>query len=326
MTNGTDSDALDTPDDAAAWDEGGAEDAREATAHGTHRAGYVVLVGLPNVGKSTLMNRFVGQKLASVTPKPQTTRHRIMGVVTEPGRQVVFLDTPGLLEPRSRLHAAMLRSARQAIAEADVVLAIHDVTRPLDAFAPVLVEVRPPGATLVVALNKIDRVSKPDLLPMLGRVHSETGGAEIVPISALTGDNVDRLLDVIGNVLPEGPPLYPADTLTEHPERFFVSELIREQVLLRFREEVPHAVEVEVERFLEQPGRRDEIDATICVERPSQKRILVGAGGQSIKELGIESRRALEVFLDRPVILRLFVKVVPDWRGDARSLRRMGYE
>lgn len=290
------------------------------------RSGYVVLVGPANVGKSTLMNRLVGQKLASVSPKPQTTRHRIMGVLTDARRQIVFLDTPGLLEPRMALHTAMLRTARHAVSEADVVLAIHDATHAPDRFAETLEETRTARATLVVALNKVDRVKKPALLPLIASLHETAPGAEIVPISALTGDNVPRLLEVLTAALPEGPALYPEETLTEHPERFFVAELVREQVLLRFREEVPHAVQVEIEQFLEQEGRRDEIDATVCVERESQKRILVGAGGRAIKELGVAARASVEEFLDRPVILRLFVKVVPDWRNDARSLRRMGYE
>ncbi len=292
-----------------------------------HRSGYVALVGRPNVGKSTLLNALLGQKLAIVSPKPQTTRHRVMGVVSDAGHQMIFLDTPGLLTPRYRLQRAMLAAARRALMEADVILVLHDVTTPMAHLVESMTEARRGRGRLMVALNKVDRIARHDVLPMIDAVTTDAPDLEVVPISALEGENLDRLLSVVGDALPPGPPLYPEDTLTEHPERFFVSEIIRENVLAQFRDEVPYAVQVEIDAFTEGDGtRRDEIHATVCVERPSQKRILVGAHGSAVKELGIQSRRAIEEFLDRPVVLKLFVKVVPDWRQDPRRLREMGYD
>jgi GTP-binding protein Era len=299
----------------------------EGTGDPDSRAGYVALVGKPNVGKSTLLNRILGQKLSIVTHKPQTTRHRVMGIWSEGNTQIVFLDTPGILEPSYRLQNAMLQAARRAITDADLILAIHDATEPVASFDEVLPELSIGKKTVVVALNKIDRVVRKEMLPVIQRLHEATNGAEVVPISAKNGDNVDRLLSVVVPSIPFGPPLYPADQLTEQPERFFVAEIVREQALLQFRDEVPYAVQVEIEQFLEGDGeRRDEIHATICVERESQKRILVGSQGSAIRELGTKSRQAIEAFLERDVVLKLFVKVVPDWRQDPRRLRQMGYE
>lgn len=291
------------------------------------RSGYVAIVGRPNVGKSTLLNQLVGQKLAIVSPKPQTTRHRVMGIWSDDGHQMILLDTPGLLEPKYRLHEVMMRTARHALDEADVVLAIHDMTRDVGELDTTLAEAKRARGTLVIALNKVDKVPRDRCLPVLEKLHAETDGADVVPISALKGDNVDRLFGVLRDALPEGPPYYPPDLVTEQPERFFVSEIVRENVLTGFRDEVPYSVEVEIEHFEEgTDGLRDVIHAAVLVERDSQKGILIGKGGKAIKELGTRSRVAIEEFLERPVILKLFVKVVPDWRRDARALRRMGYE
>lgn len=291
------------------------------------RTGYVALVGRPNVGKSTLLNRILGQKLSIVTHKPQTTRHRIVGIHSDEAAQIVFLDTPGFLEPTYRLQETMVQAARRAIVDADVVVGIHDATSPVTAFDAVLPELPQGRKPVILVVNKIDRVPKPELLPIMQTLHDAVPEAEIIPLSAKTGDNVGRLLAVMRPLLPEGPALYPTDQLTEQPERFFVAEIVREQALLQFRDEVPYALQVDIEQFLEGgEDRRDEIHATIMVERESQKRILVGAGGASVKELGTKSREAIEAFLDRPVILKLFVKVVPDWRQDPRRLRQMGYE
>lgn len=224
------------------------------------------------------------------------------------------------------LHDVMLAAARNALGDADVVLAIHDVTRPIEEFGATIDETRRSRGRLIVAMNKMDRIKKPLVLAMIERVHEQTGGADVVPLSALTGDNVDRLLGLVKAALPVGPPYYPPDVLTDQPERFFVSEIIRETILLRFRDEVPHAVQVEIERFEEQPGLKDEIDAVIYVERDSQKAILIGRAGKAIKELGIAAREAIETFLDRGVVLKLFVKVVPAWRQDVRAIRRLGLD
>jgi len=290
------------------------------------RSGYIVFLGKPNVGKSTLLNRILGQKLAIVSPKPQTTRQRVMGILSDETHQAILVDTPGLLVPHMPLHTIMLAAARNALSDADVILAIHDATRPIAEFDETLKEATRSRGSLLVALNKVDRVKKPLLLTMIEHVHAVTDGAEIVPISALDGDNVDILLGLMKAALPVGPPYYPTDVLTDQPERFFVSEIIRETILIRFSDEVPHAVQVEVERFEEAEGRKDEIDAVIHVERASQKAILIGRAGRAIKEIGIQSREAIEAFLERPVVLKLFVKVVPSWRRDPRAIRRLGLD
>ncbi len=292
---------------------------------GGFRSGYVALVGRPNVGKSTLLNRLVGQKLAIVTPKPQTTRRRVVGIWSDDTHQMIFLDTPGLIRPRYRLQSFMLQVARSAVSEADVILALHDATDGVDVLQETLHESAKGRGRLIVALNKIDLIKKERLLPMIDQLSRELADTPLVPVSALRGENVEALWDELREALPIGPPYYPPEAVTEHPERFFVAEIVREQILFQFRDEVPYATEVEVERFEESPGRKDEIDAVIYVERPSQKGILIGNRGAAIKALGIAARAEIEAFLERPVVLKLFVKVVPGWRRDARALRRMGF-
>ncbi len=292
---------------------------------GGFRSGYVALVGRPNVGKSTLLNRLVGQKLAIVSPKPQTTRRRVVGIWSDSGHQIVFLDTPGLLRPRYALQSLMLQAARSAILEADIVLGLHDVTDGADLFAEMFGEASRGRGRLVVALNKVDLMKRERLLPLIDRLSREVTDAPLVPISALTGENVERLWEVLKEGLPPGPPYYSPDAVTEHPERFFVAEIIRERVLIQYRDEIPYATEVEIESFEETPGLKDEIRAVIYVERDSQKGILIGSKGAAIKSLGVAARKEIEAFLERPVVLKLFVKVAPGWRRDARALRRLGY-
>lgn len=300
---------------AAADDTGGAG----------HRAGFVALAGCPNVGKSTLLNRLLGQKVAIVTPKPQTTRRTIKGVLTLPGSQLVFLDTPGLHDPRFRLNETMVRAAREAIADADVVVLLVDAGYPPGErdrdVARLCLE---GGRPVVLALNKWDTV--PDDLGPERRAAYEALGpfAVVVPLCALRPEAAAALVPELVARLPEGPPFYPEDTLTDQTLRDMVAELVREQVLLQCAEEVPYAVAVGVDRYQEADDG-DRVWATIYVERDSQKGILVGKGGRRIKAIGTAARHRMERVTGRPVHLKLFVKVRRDWRGDEGFLRELGY-
>jgi GTP-binding protein Era len=290
------------------------------------KSGFVGLIGRPNAGKSTLMNRLVGQKVAIVSDKPQTTRNRITGVRNYPDGQVVFVDTPGVHRPMHRLNVRMVDAALAALREVDVVLAIVDASEPSgggDRF--VMDAVRKVDAPKVLALNKVDLIAKEALLPLIERYSREVGFADIVPISALAGTNVDRLEQVILSHLPEGEPLYPEDYLTDQPERFFVAELVREQVLQHTHAELPFASAVVVDRF-EEPDAKGllRLYCTILVERESQKPIVVGKGGAMIKAIGTAARHELERFFDTRVFLDLRVKVRSEWREDERMLDELG--
>jgi GTP-binding protein Era len=287
------------------------------------RFGYVAICGLPNVGKSTLLNVILGERLAIATPKPQTTRRRTLGILTTGACQMVFVDTPGILEPRYALQGAMMRQVEEAIQDADVLLPVVDVREP--ALAPGLIEAsrRKP---LVVALNKADLLRRPeDSLPAIEALRRQVPGAEFFVVSATQGAGVPALVERLAERLPEGPPAYPLDQLTDHPERFFVAEIIRETVFTRFHQEVPYSTEVELTEFKEHPGGKDYIEATLFVESDSQKAILVGKGGQAIRALGETARPRIEELLGRPVYLSLRVAVLPNWRRDPRALRRFGY-
>ena len=289
------------------------------------KSGFVALIGRPNAGKSTLLNRLVGQKLAIVSDKPQTTRNRITGVRNFPDAQVVFVDTPGVHRPLHRLNVRMVDAALDALRDVDVVAAVVDATEPSGGgdryLMDILAKVQKPR---VLALNKVDAVEKERLLPLIDR-YSKVGFDDIVPISALTGDNVDRLEQVILTHLPEGQPLYDGDYLTDQPERFFVTELIREQVLQHTRAELPFSSAVTIDKF-------DEADdngllrlyCTIVVERESQKPIVIGRGGEMIKAIGTAARKELEAFFDTRVFLDLRVKVRAEWREDERMLDQLG--
>lgn len=291
------------------------------------KSGFVALIGRPNAGKSTLLNRLVGEKLAIVSDKPQTTRNRIIGVRTYPGAQVVFVDTPGVHRPLHRLNVRMLDAALDTLKEVDVITVVVDATeRPGGGERFLMDVVRKTEAPRVLALNKVDRLPKEALLPLIQRYDRDVGFADIVPISALTGDNVDRLEQVLQSHLPEGEPLYPEDFLTDQPERFFVGEIVREQVLQHTRAELPFASAVVVDRFEEpdRPGGMLRLFCTILVERESQKPIVVGKGGAMIKAIGTAARHELERFFDAKVFLDLRVKVRADWREDERMLDELG--
>jgi len=291
------------------------------------RFGYVSLVGLPNAGKSTLMNRLMGTKIAIVSDKPQTTRNRILGVRTYDGRgQVVYLDTPGIHRPQHRMNVRMLDAARDAMRDVDVIGLVVDVTEKTgrgDAFAVDMT--RRADRPVVLVLNKIDLVARPKLLPMIDAWHKEFGFTEIVPVSAETGENVDRLEQAFLDHLPEGEPQYPDDYLTDKPERFFVAELVREQVLRHTRNELPYTTAVVVDKF-EEPDESGlmRLYCSILVERESQKPIVVGRGGDMVKRIGTGARLELERFFDTRVFLDLRVKVQGDWREDERVLDELG--
>ena len=287
-----------------------------------HRSGYVALVGRPNAGKSTLLNALVGRKLSIVTPKPQTTRHRVLGLLSEGDYQIVLLDTPGFLEPRYGLQTRMMETVRETMAEADVVLYLADATRGVDDEGLALLGGRP----AILVLTKIDLLAQEEVLPVAEAYAAAYPFEEIVPVSAMKGFNLDRVLKLVLDRMPLGPAFYPKDQISEHPERFFVAELVREQVFRQFREEVPYATAVNVVAYEErEPPEKDLIDAEIVVERATQKGILIGKGGAALKRVGTNARREIEAFTGRPVFLRLFVKVRDDWRNKDTFLDQYGY-
>jgi GTP-binding protein Era len=291
-----------------------------------HRAGFVALVGRPNVGKSTLLNRVMGRKLAIVTPKPQTTRHRILGVETRPSAQFLFVDTPGLHQPHNLMGERMVKTARQSLADADVALwvvdAIAGVVDEDRTLAGELAAVRQP---VVVALNKIDRVPRARLIELSHQLGELLPGRHVVPVSALDGANVDELLRTLEQHLPELPALFPADVQTDLPERFFAAEIVREQLLLATHEEVPYQSAVRIESFEERTGKDlVVIAATILVARTSQRAIVLGEKGARIKHIGQQARHELERFLGARVYLELHVKVDEKWFTKAHALGELG--
>jgi GTP-binding protein Era len=290
------------------------------------KCGFVALVGRPNAGKSTLLNRLVGQKLAIVSDKPQTTRNRIVGMRQHPDAQIVFVDTPGVHKPLHRLNVRMVDSTVDALGEVDLIAVVVDASEPGGAGDRYLMDlVRKAKAPRVLVLNKIDLCDKPSLLPRLERYEREVGFADLVPVSALTGENVDRLEQVLIAHLPEGEPIYPEDYLTDQPERFFVAELVREQVLRQTHDELPFSTAVLVDKF-DDTGRDRllRLYCTIVVERETQKAILVGKAGARIKAIGTAARLELEKFFDTRVFLDLHVKVREGWREDDRVLDSIG--
>lgn len=292
----------------------------------TKKSGFVALIGRPNAGKSTLLNRLVGEKLAIVSDKPQTTRNRIMGARTYEQGQIVFLDTPGVHKPLHRLNVRMVDAAYEALREVDVVVAVVDATEDSGGGDRFLMEmIRKNDRPRVLALNKVDLLPKEKLLPLIGRYDTAVGFADIVPVSARTGENVERLEQVLLAHLPEGEPLYPEDFLTDQPERFFVAELVREQVLEHTHAELPFSTAVVVDKF-DEPDARGlmRLYCTILVDRDSQKPIIVGRQGAMIKSIGTAARQELERFFDTKVFLDLHVKVRQDWREDERLLDQLG--
>jgi len=294
------------------------------------RAAYVAIIGRPNVGKSTLMNRLLQQKLSIVSPRPQTTWHRILGIRNLPQAQLLFLDTPGMHKSDAVFNQGLVRSARRAMADADIILWLLDASRPEDPDDQLILEQlregKPTRATVILALNKVDLVEKPLLLPMIDRWREACPVAEIIPISATKGDNLARLESVLVQHAPVGRPFYPPEELSDRPERFFIAESIREKVFGLLHEELPYAVAVQVEAVRAREGRDlTDVEATIYVEKASQKAIVIGAGGQMLKKIGTLARPEIEAMLETRVFLRLWVKVLEGWRTDQAALKRFGY-
>jgi GTP-binding protein Era len=287
-------------------------------------AGFVSVVGRPNVGKSTLVNHLVGQKIAIVSDKPQTTRNRILAVVNRPGGQIVLFDTPGIHKPMHRMNQRMVDTAVRSLGQVDLAVWVVDVT---EAYGPGDRYVRDvlakSGKPVILAINKIDRVPKPKILAAIEQYRTLLDFVEVVPLSARDGDNVDLLGSLLVKHLPEGERLYPEDFLTDLPERFFVAEMVREQILRLTREEIPYTTGVLIESFKEEEGLV-RIEATIYAERESQKGILIGKGGSMLKQVGTDARRQIEDFLGTKVFLGLFVKVRERWREDTALLDEMG--
>ena len=291
------------------------------------RGGFAAIVGRPNVGKSTLLNRLVGTKLSIVAPKPQTTRHRILGILNRPTSQIVFVDTPGIhANVRRVMNQYMNRSALASLQDADVLLFVVEALQWTDDDERVLERVRAAGRPTIAVVNKVDRVhDKPRLLPYLEALAGRHEFREVVPLSAEKGDNVARLPELIENLLPASPPLFPIDQITDRSERFLAAEIIREKLTWRLREELPYGLTVELERFGEEEGRFV-IGAVIWVERTGQKAIVIGAGGERLKEIGRLARLDLNELLKRHVHLELWVKVKENWADSEQALRTFGYD
>lgn len=291
-----------------------------------HRSGFVAIAGAPNVGKSTLLNRLLGEKVAITSRKPQTTRNRITGILTRPDAQIIFLDTPGIHQARSLLNRNLVRVALQAIAETDAVLAMTDTYHEAQEQAgPVLAALRGQRKPVVLAINKIDLIKKPDLLPLIDHYRREYDFAAIVPICALNGAGIPELLEELVRLLPEGPQYFPPDMHTDQTERFLAAEIIREKIFNLTEKEVPYATAVEIEQWQEEE-RLLRLYATIFVERASQKAIIIGQGGRMLKRVGQEARQEIEALLGVKVFLQLWVRVRRDWRRDPRTLHQLGLE
>lgn len=289
------------------------------------KSGFVNIVGNPNVGKSTLMNDLVGERLSIITSKAQTTRHRIMGIVNAPGYQIVFSDTPGVLKPKYKLQESMLNFSEGALTDADVLIYVTDVVEDPQKNADFLARVAKQTIPVLLVINKIDLVkSQTELEEIVEKWRTILPNAEIFPTSATEHFNVDNLMRRIVELLPEGQPYFGTDALTDKPARFFVTEIIREKILLNYDKEVPYSVEVIVEKF-EEKENSIHIMAVIYVERDSQKGILIGKGGSMLKKVGTEARKDIEAFFGKSVYLEMFVKVEPNWRNRENKLKSFGY-
>lgn len=290
-----------------------------------HRSGFVNIIGNPNVGKSTLMNALVGEKLCIVTAKAQTTRHRIMGIINGEDWQIVFSDTPGILKPNYRLQQNMLNFVDEALGDADVVVYVTDTVEKADKNEEYIGKLQSLTCPVVIVVNKIDISDQAQVEQLMARWQEQVPSAVIIPASAQEKFNTDKILDTVKELLPECPPWYDKDTFTDRNLRFFASEIIREQILLNYKEEIPYSCEVVVESFKEGAERYD-IEAVIYVMRESQKGIVIGKQGSALKKVGTAARLEMEDFFQKKVFLSLFVKVDPDWRESRKELRKFGYE
>jgi len=293
-----------------------------------YKSGFVSIVGRPNVGKSTFLNRVIGQKIAIMSDKPQTTRNKVQGVLTQENSQTIFIDTPGIHKPKHKLGEFMLKVSRNALKEVDIIMFMVNAEQKIGKGDEFIIEMLEGNQTPVfLVINKIDQVHPDELAGIIDSYKDKFNFAEIIPISALQGNNVETLLSTIEKYLPEGPQYYPADQITDHPERFIISELIREKVLHTTREEIPHSIAVVIDKI-----KRDEenenmirVQATIMVERDSQKGIVIGKKGALLKQVGTEARKDIEMLLGSKVFLELWVKVQKDWRNKQTHLRDFGF-
>ena len=290
-----------------------------------HRSGFVNIIGNPNVGKSTLMNALVGEKLSIVTAKAQTTRHRIMGIVNGEDWQIVYSDTPGILRPGYRLQQNMMDSVDEALGDADVILYVTDTVETPDKNAEYLDKLSRVDCPVIVVINKIDVSSQAAVTELMEWWHGKLPAAEVIPASAQERFNLESILDAVVARLPECPPWFDKDTFTDRNLRFFASEIIREKILLNYKEEIPYSCEVGIESFKE-GAERYEISAVIYVMRESQKGITIGRGGSALKKVGTQARLEMEDFFQKKVYLNIYVKTDPDWRESKKELRRFGYE
>lgn len=291
-----------------------------------HKSGFVSIIGRPNVGKSTFMNRVIGHKIAIMSDKAQTTRNKIQGVMTRNDAQIIFLDTPGIHKPKHKLGDYMMRVAKNTLSEIDAIMFMVNVNEEIGRGDEYIMEMLKNVKTPVfLVLNKIDLVHPDALMPRIEQYQKYMNFTEIVPISALEGLNVDHFIDVLKTYLPEGPKYYPDDQISDHPEQFVVSEIIREKILHLTSEEIPHAIGVNVDRMIKENDERVRVEATIYVERDSQKGIVIGKGGKKLKEVGKRARHDIEMLLGSKVYLELWVKVQKDWRNKVNYIRQMGY-
>lgn len=289
-----------------------------------HRSGFVNILGDPNVGKSTLMNALVGEKLSIITSKAQTTRHRIMGIVNGDNFQIVYSDTPGILLPRYRLQESMINHINNALSDADIILLVTDVTKNLSDENPYIQKIKKSEIPIIVVINKIDLSNQKDLEKIFLFWQEKFPSAPVIPVSATNRFNLTSLLNIIISFLPEGAPWFPKDQLTDKHERFFASEIIREKIFINYQKEIPYSVEVEIESFKEEKDLL-RITALIHVTRESQKGIIIGHRGEKLKKTGKEARLDIEKFFGRKVFLELYVKVTREWRNKPEDLRRFGY-
>lgn len=290
-----------------------------------HKSGFVNIIGNPNVGKSTLMNQLVGERISIITSKAQTTRHRILGIVNTDDMQIVYSDTPGVLRPNYKLQETMRESSESALGDADVLLYVTDVIEKADKNDDFLQRVRQAKCPVLLLINKIDLADQPKLEALVEEWHTLLPEAEIIPISATSKFNIEPLKKRIRELIPDSPPYFEKDALTDRPARFFVTEIIREKILLYYQKEIPYATEVAVEQFIEEPTRVH-IKALIIVERETQKGIIIGHGGQALKKVGMMARKDMERFFEKKIFLELFVKVVSDWRNRDNLLKSFGYK
>lgn len=290
----------------------------------THKAGFVNIIGNPNVGKSTLMNAFIGERLSIITSKAQTTRHRILGIVNGEDFQILFSDTPGIIKPAYELQTSMMDFVKSAFEDADVLIYMVEIGERELKDEAFFNKIRNAKVPVLLLLNKIDKSNQEQLEEQVALWKEQVPNAEIYPISALQGFNVKEVFDRIVEILPESPAYYPKDSLTDKPERFFVNEIIREKILLNYDKEIPYAVEIETEEFKEDE-KIIRIKAVIMVERDSQKGIIIGHKGTAIKKIGMQAREELEKFFDKQVHIEMFVKVNKDWRNNSYQLKRFGY-